>query len=59
MSWPGERDLAKGSGDVRKHGHSRLCVAGAVKMLIHEESNHGGHCNSHDRNDYDRNLIFP
>jgi hypothetical protein len=30
-----------------------------IHKIQHEESNHGGHCNSHDRNDYDRNLIFP
>ena len=39
--------------DMRKHGHCRLGIAGAVKMLIRkiekEESNHDGHCDSHER----------
>jgi hypothetical protein len=45
--------LTERSCDVRKHGHCRSAVAAAVEMLIRkiekEESNHDGHCNSHDR----------
>jgi hypothetical protein len=36
-----------------KHARRPLGIAGVVKMLIrkieYEESNYGGHCNSHDR----------
>ena len=38
---------------MRKHGHCGSAIAAAVKMLIRkiekEESNHDGHCDSHDR----------
>jgi hypothetical protein len=46
-------DLTEWSCNVRKHGDCRLGIAGAVKMLIRkiekEESNHDGHCDSHER----------
>jgi hypothetical protein len=45
-----------------KHGRCRPRIAGVVEMLIrkieYEESNHHGHCDSHDPNYDGRNLII-